>query len=193
MRAIKHSNYNEIVLFLMSVLSYDLRQRINFDFLDKMDPYWWKRFAIKFQGKKYEKGKVRQKLRKIFYKLQTRQLRSFDAALAEIILIDKDARRERILAIFLLSNSRTLSQYLEVLKYVRIILTESETDYLLNTIFTKAMNLKDKYEHQKEMLLFLEITENIDSFKERREQINQYWGANNETMVGVPTSGSMYN
>ena len=193
MRAIKHSNYNEIVLFLMSVLSYDLRQRINFDFLDKMDPYWWKRFAIKFQGKKYEKGKVRQKLRKIFYKLQTRQLRSFDAALAEIILIDKDARRERILAIFLLSNSRTLSQYLEVLKYVRIILTESETDCLLNTIFTKAMNLKDKYEHQKEMLLFLEITENIDSFKERREQINQYWGANNETMVGVPTSGSMYN
>ena len=193
MNLIKYNAYNEIILLLISMLSHDLRQMLSFDFLDKMDPYWWKRFAIEFRRKK--KGKVLQKLQSIFVRLKTKQLRNFDAALAELLLIErgeKDVRRERVLAEFLSKSARTIPQYSETLEHAQTFLEQSEIHTLLDKMFEAVMNYEDKYEYQEEMLVFLQITVNMPSYQAKREQINLYWAANNETLVGVPAVMSMY-
>ncbi len=137
MNTLKYSFTNELMLFVISILPYSLRQNINFDFLEKMNPYWLKRFAIEFKRRK--KGKVVQKLRKIFLKAKTKQLRSFDAALAEFLLIEKDQRREGILAKFICSRARTISQYAETLDHVAHLLVKTDVHMLLDKLYDAIM------------------------------------------------------
>lgn len=196
MRAIKYSMRNEFIILFLSLLPYDWRQRINFDFLDSMDPHWWKRFAIEFRTKRNGQGKVMDKLRDIFRRRQSQSLKSstsFDAVVAELITIDKNSRRETLLADFLFRNARTIRQYADTIEYASMLLQKTQIHKLLDRLYEAVTKEGvDTFAYQAEMLIFLQKTYNVPSFEEKRCKIKEQWDLCLEATPIIPAARNIY-